>query len=105
MYRDFVIFKFFCSTELEQKELKSVLNIESKIHFDENFEMSNTSDKGYLYVKVPLKLYFEDIEEAKKQMYNVHDYGPRFMEDWLSDVQENLSFVSKVVICDSDTKI
>ena len=45
-------------------------------------------------ISIPNDLYFDDIEKAKKQLYEDKKISEKiYMKDFISDLQENLSFV------------
>lgn len=44
-------------------------------------------------------LFFQDLESAKAAMYNdIHSGNYTGLHDWISDVQENLSFVPEIKV-------
>lgn len=86
---------FSFENEDQLKELKSIIGAEAKHHFNQN-EFTWIADHwggNCAVVEIEKHAYIRDIQNSKKKMYEEHkDY----IEDFVSDVEENLSFVSEV---------
>lgn len=84
-------------------ELVHIVSAEALNHFGKGFFKSNFfyDDKlgGYVEVDVSSKSYFDDIELSKKRMYEEQDAYSRYMIDFVSDVEENLSWGGLQVFC------
>lgn len=86
-----MILQFHYENEEQCNELKAILVIECKKHF-ESFAYHCMVQSTYIEISIDDKAYFEDIEKAKDIMYKDNSY----MTDFVSDVQEYLSFVPKI---------
>lgn len=78
-----------------QKEFLSQLEIVYERHFKNTKSFPEVyKDWNVPEIFIPNHLYFEDIEKAKSEMYEAKNNGDEpYMKDFLSDLQENLSFV------------
>lgn len=108
-----IIFRY--ETEKEFRELYHILEVEAKEHFSENsWDIGNVTlsdpEKGvdrYCAFYVSDKEFFNDIEKAKNDMYeNISKerenssnlLSVAYIKDFVSEVQENLSFVPEVSV-------
>ena len=81
----------------EEKELKNILLTEAKLHFGHKFNISLYRSIWYK-IKIPNSLFVRDLNDAKDKLYSG---GSHFtLIDFMSCVEENLSFVPKVEIDD-----
>ena len=82
-----------------QKEFLNQLEIVYKRHFQiSTMYKEELEDAGIHVISIPNHLYFEDIEKAKAEMYEAKNNGDEpYMKDFLSDLQENLSFFPSVM--------
>ena len=90
-----MVIQFFEIAENNIKEFKSQLKIAYKNHF-KNTKSFKEAFKDFSIPEISISndLYFEDIEKAKKQLYEDKKSGEEiYMKDFISDLQENLSFV------------
>ena len=90
-----MVIQFFEIAENNIKEFKSQLKIAYKNHF-KNTKSFKEAFKDFSVPEISISndLYFEDIEKAKKQLYEDKKSGEEiYMKDFISDLQENLSFV------------
>ena len=78
-----------------RQEFRSQLMIAYKIHFPNGKPFNQAfHDWSDPEISIPNDLYFEDIEKAKDEMYESKNAGNEvYMKDFISDLQENLSFV------------
>ena len=86
-------FTFIASNKTEFKELGTMVDIVNNEHFDEKdiLKCYSVSASNIVVVELKNEAYFEDIEKAKKNMYEFYD-TERVMEDYISDLEEHLSF-------------
>ena len=107
-------FLFQYNTEEQHEELVNIIAIKTCSHFNydrEDFlkhkngcynqaELSFTSHFGdKVKIELANNVYFNDIEKAKEQFYkDLHANKTAFLKDWISDIQENLSFVPKIEV-------
>ena len=102
---------FHYNSEEEHKELIDILITESCLHFgfdkEEFFKHKNeyydlpsfnfTSHFGdRVKIEIANDLYFNDLENAKCNIYDGNDFIG--LHDWMSDVEENLSFVPEIEV-------
>ena len=108
-----IIFRDY-KTEEESQELYHILEVEAKEHFPENtwdigngtaYDPKKDYVDRYCAFYVSDKDYFNDIEKAKNDMYESiskeipeNALAVAYMKDFVSEVQENISFVPKVSI-------
>jgi hypothetical protein len=116
-------FLFFYETDEQHSELKNVIMDESLKHFKDKARLNEDELRrfrdgcyttlnydycsgyvtgGKLAVKIELanSLFFEDLENAKSSLYDdIHNNNYTGLHDWVSDVQENLSFVPEIKVC------
>jgi hypothetical protein len=90
-----MVIQFFEIAENNIKEFKSQLKIAYKNHFKNTKSFKEAfKDLTVPEISISNDLYFEDIEKAKKQLYEDKKSGEEiYMKDFISDLQENLSFV------------
>ena len=81
----------------EEKELKNILLSEAKLHFGHKFNISLYRSIWYK-IKVPNSLFIRDLNESKDKFYSGESCLG--LTDFMSCVEENLSFVPKVEIDD-----
>ena len=81
----------------EEKELKNILLAEAKLHFGHKFNISLYRSIWYK-IKVPNSLFIRDLNESKDKFYSGESCLG--LTDFMSCVEENLSFVPKVEIDD-----
>lgn len=115
-------FLFFYETDEQYDELKNIVMSESLKHFKDKAHLQEDEFKrfedgcydtlafgycsGYvtgskIAVKIDLAnaLFFEDLENAKLSLYDdVHSGDYTGLHDWISDIQENLSFIPEIKI-------
>ncbi|MBQ0052761.1 MAG: hypothetical protein KBT11_11990 [Treponema sp.] len=93
-------FQFLEVAEDDKKELLGQLKIAYKIHFSNAKDFEEVfEDWLVLEITVPNDLYFEDMEKAKSKMYEAKNNGVEpYMKDFISDLQENLSFVPTIKV-------
>lgn len=94
--------RFAYQTPEQEKELKHIVEVEAKKHFG-RFISLHSNFGGYvpgvqedhfcLQIEIWVSDFFNDLQRAKEEMYN---NGRLILSDFLSDVEDNLSFVSKV---------
>lgn len=116
-------FLFFYETDEQYNELKNIIMSESLKHFKDKAHLDKNEFKrfqdacydtfaygyssgyvtgGKIAVKIELanSLFFEDLENAKSSLYDdIHNNNYTGLHDWVSDVQENLSFVPEIKVC------
>ncbi len=92
----YILIAFKYNSKEEQNELRNIILSVAKQHFSYvDFEIySNHLNNEEYVIQITQKSYFDDIEKAKKEMYEMTEH--RYMKDFVSDVLENLSFVPKV---------
>ena len=78
-----------------KKEFQTQLKIVYKSHFPKAKIFKEVfKDWREPEISIPNDLYFDDIEKAKDQMYEEKsNCDGVYMKDFISDLQENLSFV------------
>lgn len=81
----------------EEKELKNILLAEAKLHFGHKFNISLYRSIWYK-IKVPNSLFIRDLNESKDKFYS--GKSCLGLTDFMSCVEEDLSFVPKVEIDD-----
>ena len=86
--------------EEQLKELGNIVKIALPIHFDQSeiyrFSKNYAAYDGTkVYVEVDNQGYFNDIQ---KSIENMSKMEHKYMTDFVSDVQENLSFVPKIEV-------
>lgn len=125
-------FNFYYKTETEKKELDQVINCELDKHFKDNLKYIQihnscryTNDHvqdGFICIYIPNSLYIEDLELSKQKLYENRnniinnfektngdtniclDISGLYLKDFLSEVQENLSFVPEKKVLDKNRK-
>lgn len=108
-------FLFSFETLEEMKELNAVIKAEAEKHFSDNWKLYMISDNS-LCVVVDNNTYFEDLKKAKQNFYEsrnniINNYEKTngdtnicldtyglYMKDFISEVEENLSFVSNIEV-------
>ena len=94
--------RFAYQTPEQENELKHIVEVEAKKHFKRwislhsNFGGKVPGVKEYhfcLQIEIWESDFFDDLQRAKEEMYK---NGRLILSDFLSDVEDNLSFVSKV---------
>ena len=103
-------FDFRFNTEEQGIELLRILEIECKKHFgkqnkgdlSEGTDWYVQRDSYRIRVFVWDPLYFADIQKMKESVYeqnaSYEELHEVLLEDWMSDVEENLSFCPKVSV-------
>ena len=93
--------QFLEIAEDNRQEFITQLKIAYKNHFQDGKSFKQVfHDWSLPVITIPNELYFEDIEKAKKKMYEVKNTGDEiYMNDFISDLQENLSFVPVIKAC------
>lgn len=96
-------FKFYFSSEEEMKEIKTIVKAEAKKHFGDKCRCGFWKDytkrepEIWFTACVPNDLYFEDLQKMKQSVYEQNKKGEEItLNDFISDVEENLSFVPKI---------
>lgn len=84
----------------KRNELESIIKAEVKNHFEEKdyykyYENYASYYGGSIHIEIFNEAYFDDIEKAKKRMADMEN---KYMTDFISDIQENLSFVPKIIV-------
>lgn len=94
--------RFAYQTPEQEKELKHIVEVEAKKHFGRFISLHSNfggnvpgvkEDHFCLQIEIWDNDFFDDLQRAKEEMYN---NGRLILSDFLSDVEDNLSFVSKV---------
>ena len=90
-----MVIQFLEISESNRREFKAQLKIAYKNHFKKTKAFKEVFKDSYIpEISIPNDLYFDDIEKAKKQLYEDKTNGEEvYMKDFISDLQENLSFV------------
>ena len=115
-------FLFFYETDEQYNELKNIIISESLKHFKDKAHIredelrrfqdgcyttltydycSGYVTGGKIGIKIELanSLFFEDLENAKSSLYDdIHNNKDTGLPYWVSDIQENLSFVSEIKV-------
>lgn len=95
-----MVIKFLFKTSEEQRELANIVKVESAKAFPPEdiyciYENCSTSQGGYVYINIKNSVYVKNIQESISKLAEMeHPY----MTDFLSEVQENLSFVPKIEV-------
>lgn len=94
--------RFAYQTPEQEKELKHIVEVEAKKHFGKWISLNSDwggkvpgvkEDHFCLQIEIWDNDFFDDLQRSKEEMYN---NGRLILSDFLSDVEDNLSFVSKV---------
>lgn len=94
--------RFAYHTPEQEKELKHIVEVEAKKHFGRFISLHSNfggnvpsvkEDHFCLQIEIWESDFFDDLQRAKQEMYK---NGRIMLPDFLSDVEDNLSFVSKV---------
>ena len=94
--------RFAYQTPEQEKELKHIVEVEAKKHFGRWISLhSNYGGKvpgveeGHFCLQIEIweSDFVDDLQRAKQEMYK---NGRIMLPDFLSEVEDNLSFVSKV---------
>lgn len=94
--------RFAYQTPEQEKELKHIVEVEAKKHFGRFISLHSNfggnvpgvkEDHFCLQIEIWHNDFFDDLQRSKEEMYN---NGRLILSDFLSDVEDNLSFVSKV---------
>lgn len=94
--------RFAYQTPEQEKELKHIVEVEAKKHFGRFISLHSNfgsnvpgvkEDHFCLQIEIWDNDFFDDLQRSKEEMYN---NGRLILSDFLSDVEDNLSFVSKV---------
>ena len=94
--------RFAYQTPEQEKELKHIVEVEAKKHFGRFISLHSNfggnvpgvkEDHFCLQIEICESDFFNDLQRAKQEMYK---NGRIMLPDFLSDVEDNLSFVSKV---------
>lgn len=93
-------FQFLEVEKDDKKELLGQLKIAYEIHFPYAKDFKEVFEDWLVpEIAVPNDLYFEDMEKAKSKMYEAKNNGDEpYMKDFISDLQENLSFVLTIKV-------
>ena len=86
------------NNEEEEKELKNILLTEAKLHFGNNKFTLSLYRKIWYKIKTPNSLFIRDLNKSKDKFYSGESCF--VLTDFMSCVEENLSFVPKVEIDD-----
>ena len=83
-----------------RKELESIIKSQIERHFnpEDYFDYQNNYASywgGSVHINLSNLAFFEDIEKAKEKMAEMSD---KYMTDFISEVQENLSFIPKIIV-------
>ncbi len=84
----------------KRKELEAIIKAEVEKHFEqrEYYAYHNNYASywgGSVHINILNDAYFNDIEKSKEKMSEMEN---KYMTDFISEVQENLSFVPKIVV-------
>lgn len=96
-----MVINFMYDDDLDhRKELESIVKSEIKRHFnpEDYFDYHNNYSSywgGSVHINISNLAYYKDIEKAKEKMTVMSD---KYMTDFISEVQENLSFVTKIIV-------
>lgn len=94
--------RFAYQTPEQEKELKHIVEVEAKKHFGKWISLNSDwggkvpgvkEDHFCLQIEIWESDFVEDLQRAKQEMYK---NGRIMLPDFLSEVEDNLSFVSKV---------
>lgn len=94
--------RFAYQTPEQEKELKHIVEVEAKRHFGRFISLNSDfggkvpgvkEDHFCLQIEIWDNDFFDDLQRSKEEMYK---NGRIMLPDFLSDVEDNLSFVSKV---------
>ena len=94
--------RFAYQTPEQEKELKHIVEVEAKRHFGRFISLNSDfggkvpgvkEDPVFLQIEFWDNDFFDDLQRSKEEMYK---NGRIMLPDFLSDVEDNLSFVSKV---------
>ena len=94
--------RFAYQTPEQEKELKHIVEVEANKHFGIFFSLHSNfggnvpgvkEDHFCLQIEICESDFFDDLQRAKQEMYK---NGRIMLPDFLSEVEDNLSFVSKV---------
>ena len=94
--------RFAYQTPEQEKELKHIVEVEANKHFGRFISLYSNfggnvpgvkEDHFCLQIEIWDNDFFDDLQRAKQEMYK---NGIIMLPDFLSDVEDNLSFVSKV---------
>ena len=94
--------RFAYKTPKQENELKHIVEVEAKRHFGRWISLHSNfggkvpcveEDHFCLQIEIWESDFFDDLQQAKQEMYK---NGRIMLPDFLSDVEDNLSFVSKV---------
>ena len=94
--------RFAYQTPEQENELKHIVEVEAKRHFGRFISLHSNfggnvpgvqEDHLCLQIEIWESDFFDDLQRAKQKMYK---NGRIILPDFLSDVEDNLSFVSKV---------
>lgn len=97
--------RFYYKDDSEKNELEHIVAGEATVHFTKDnwwnrYSSSNSIHKVY-EIEVSNVAYYEDIEKMKESFYtakNNKELDTFYFTDFISDVQENLSFVPKIEV-------
>ena len=94
--------RFAYQTPEQEKELKHIVEVEANKHFGRLISLHSNfggnvpgvkEDHFCLQIDIWESDFFDDLQRAKQEMYK---NGRIVLPDFLSEVEDNLSFVSKV---------
>ena len=93
-------FRFLDISENDEQEFKTQLRIAYNSHFKNTKPFDDVfTDWNIPELSIQNDLYFNDIENAKTEMYESKNNGDEpYMKDFISDLQENLSFVPTIKV-------
>jgi len=91
-------------------EAMNIISSELKKHFlrSEVFKFEVSVLNRTISLSITDSAYVEDIEQAKKTMYQEQTSDPTtkaYMKDFISEVEEYLSFVPEIKVVDNDKEI
>lgn len=94
--------RFAYQTPEQEKELKHIVEVEANKHFGRFISLYSNfggnvpgvkEDHFCLQIEIWDNDFFDDLQRSKEEMYK---NGRIMLPDYLSEVEDNLSFVSKV---------
>lgn len=101
-----MLFRFLIENEEQKKELRNILDVELKAHFDkEYYKVYEVFEGSGVYCNIMNVAYFRDLQKSKEGVYeqNRLNYENKtsdevLLHDFIEDVVENLSFVPKIEV-------
>lgn len=95
-----MIFNVIVKNEEEKKEAIFIIQAEAKNHFEHELEIRESmvfGNQPVLIFEVKNYEYFNDIEKMKNDC-QATGYSIDYFTDFISEVEDNLSFVAKIKV-------